>query len=288
MKRAERFAIALVCSQLVGSALLADEPAPAVAVSATAPAPTGEPLLEKLLKGFYGSLDVSFDYTTKGIGGLVGYPYQLNDPNNPASGFSPAGGPKGGPVGRVDWMPAMSTNKSAIGYRGEHRIGDSPVGFLYQVEAGVAITASPGVSTGWVAQSNAVKTAIGAGDTYVGFRHPEFGSIKFGTTYSPYKKSTDRMNPFAGQIGDYAVVMGNSGGDNRVEFGTRLDHSIWYESPKLFGALSLDLLWSPGQNRTYDNVIQSAGSPDCNGGNQPGSGNADMFTRHHQHRERPL
>ncbi len=66
--------------------------------------------------------------------------------------------------------------------------------------------------------------------------------------------------------------MGNSGGDNRVEFGTRLDHSIWYESPKLLdGTVSFDLLVSPGANRTYDNVVQSAGSPDCSGGNMPGS-----------------
>jgi len=54
--------------------------------------------------------------------------------------------------------------------------------------------------------------------------------------------------------------MGNSGGDNRVEFMTRLDHSIWYESPKLFNNIfSFDVLWSPGQNRTFDNVVQSAG-----------------------------
>jgi len=69
------------------------------------------------------------------------------------------------------------------------------------------------------------------------------------------------------------VVMGNSGGDNRVEFGTRLDHSIWYESPKIANMFSFDVLWSPGQNRTFDNVVQSSGSPDCNGGNEPGSGN---------------
>jgi hypothetical protein len=85
------------------------------------------------------------------------------------------------------------------------------------------------------------------------------------------------MNPFSGMLGDYAVIMGNSGGDNRVEFGTRLDHSIWYESPKLFhNIFSFDVLWSPGQNRTHDNVVQSQGSPDCNGGNMPGSGNLPL------------
>jgi predicted porin len=81
------------------------------------------------------------------------------------------------------------------------------------------------------------------------------------------------MNPFSGMLGDYSVIMGNSGGDNRVEFHTRLDHSVWYESPKLANLFSFDVLISPGQNRTYNNVVQSSGSPDCNGGNQPGSGN---------------
>jgi hypothetical protein len=33
----------------------------------------GEPLLQAFLKGFYGTLDVSYDYTTKGIIGLTAY-----------------------------------------------------------------------------------------------------------------------------------------------------------------------------------------------------------------------
>jgi predicted porin len=67
------------------------------------------------------------------------------------------------------------------------------------------------------------------------------------------------------------VVVGNTGGDNRVEFDTRLDHSIWYESPTLAG-FQWNLLFSPGQNRsdTSDNI--PAGGSDCTGGNIPGSG----------------
>src|SRR5258708_13748339 len=68
-------------------------------------------------------------------------------------------------------------------------------------------------------------------------------------------------------------MMGKSGGVQRVEVGTRLDQAIWYESPKLGNLLSCDVLLSPGQNRISDNVVQSSGSPDCSGGNQPGSGN---------------
>jgi hypothetical protein len=40
--------------------------------------------------------------------------------------------------------------------------------------------------------------------------------------------------------------------------------------------VSFDLLVSPGANRTYDNIVQSAGSPDCSGGNNPGSGNLPL------------
>jgi predicted porin len=234
-----------------------------------------EPLLHKILSGFYGTLDVSFDDTTKGLQGLVARHYQLNDPNNPNSGSMvvPGSTPKVGPVGVIGYMPAFSTNKSVLGYRGSHQIDGGGLAFIYQIETQPSITSSPGLNTSQFQQSNVVKGAIGYGDTYVGFADKAWGDVKVGTTYSPYKKSTDRMNPFSGMLGDYAVIMGNSGGDNRVEFGTRLDHSIWFESPKFWNAFSFDVLVSPGQNRTYDNVVQSSGSPDCNGGNEPGSGN---------------
>jgi predicted porin len=236
-------------------------------------APPAEPKFEKFLKGFYGTLDVSFDDTTKGINGLTAYSYSLVDPTNPNSGYvqGPAKGTQ--QIGRLGYMPALSTNKSQIGYRNTHKIGETDMEFILQVETALSLTAAPGLRTSNTQQSNVVTGAIGLGDTFLGIQNKEWGKLKFGTTYSPYKKSTDRLNPFSGMLGDYAVVMGNSGGDNRVEFGTRLEHSIWYESPKMANVFSVDLLVSPGQNRTFDNLIQSAGSPDCSGGNQPGSGN---------------
>jgi predicted porin len=72
-------------------------------------------------------------------------------------------------------------------------------------------------------------------------------------------------------IGDYAVVMGNTGGDNRVEFGTRVDKAIWYESPS-FQGVSGAVIWSPAQNRSLDNSNIASGESDCAGGNAPGSG----------------
>jgi predicted porin len=230
---------------------------------------SAESKLDSFIKGFYGTLDVSFDDTTKGMDGMVAY--HLLPDGSGVDLSNPKGG-GAGPVGRVGWMPALSTNKSQIGYRGDHKIGDSGVKLIYQVETALAITAAPGLRTSQYQQSNVVNGAVGLGDTFIGFQGKDWGRVKFGTFYSPYKKSTDRLNPFSGMLGDYSVIMGNSGGDNRVEFGTRLEHSFAYESPKWNG-FSFNVLYSPGQNRTYDNVVQSSGSPDCSGGNMPGSGN---------------
>src|SRR5476649_2013380 len=105
---------------------------------AKAPA-SSEPRLDAFLKGFYGTLDVSFDDTTKGINGLTAYSYSLVDPTNPHSGYI-NNGPKGTQqVGRLGYMPALSTNKSQIGYRTSHKIGDSDVDFIIQVETALAI-----------------------------------------------------------------------------------------------------------------------------------------------------
>jgi hypothetical protein len=79
------------------------------------------------------------------------------------------------------------------------------------------------------------------------------------------------MNPFSGMLGDYQVIMGNTGGDNRVEFGTRLDHSIWWQSPD-WGGLTFAALFSPGQNRASNSDNLAAGESDCAGGNNPVSG----------------
>jgi predicted porin len=200
----------------------------------------------------YGNIDVSFDYTSKNVKGL-----ELN-------GASP-------PVGNFGWMPAISTNLSYLGVRGFQRLPDVPFNFVYQAEAGFDVSASPGLRETNSNLSQNVNGALFSRNTYIGLSSPEYGAIKIGKTTGPYQNSTAAFNPFAGQIGDYAVVMGNSGGDNRVEFGTRLSHALWYESPTIAG-FQLNALFSPGQNRsdTSDNI--PAGESDCAGGNIPGSG----------------
>ena len=227
------------------------------------------------IKGFFGTLDVSIDETTKGLNGMVAYGYGTNNPIGGPPYFST--GPKGtpNPFGRVGWMSMMSSNGSNIGYRGTHKIGTTGIDFIYQVSTSIDMAAAPGLRNTWTKSSNTVEGAIGLGDTYVGLRGKEWGTLKFGEMYTPYKTSTDRLNPFAGMLGNYSVMMGNTGGDNRIEFGSRMDHVIAYNSPNWSG-FSFDASYSFGQNPDPYNNILPLGSSDCAGSNSPGSGNLPL------------
>src|SRR5581483_9327737 len=200
----------------------------------------------------YGNFDVSIDASSKNVG-----PLALN-------GSSP-------PVGNFGWMPAIATNLSYLGVRGFQRLPSTPTHFVYQFEAGIDISATPGTKQSNSNLSNQVNGALFSRNTYIGFSNPTWGAIKIGKTDAPYKNSTAAFNPFSGMIGDYAVMMGNSGGDNRVEFGTRFAHAIWYESPRING-WNFNFLYSPGQNRATDSDNLAAGESDCAGGNDPTSG----------------
>ena len=242
-------------------------PAPAGAAAAAAPAdakavswPT--PIERKPGDGFtlltrggelsiYGVLDLSADTASKGLNGLT------------ANNVGPAGNP--------GWMEDISSNISYIGVRGFQSLGNFPARFVYQLETQVDVSASSGTSGSNSNTSDVVKGGLTSRNSFIGLASPTWGALKIGKTDAPYKNSTASMNPFGGMWGDYAVVMGNSGGDNRVEFGARLDHSIWYESPTIAGA-NFNLLISPGQNRGEDSSNLAAGEVDCTGGNIPGSG----------------
>jgi len=207
----------------------------------------------------YGQLDVSFDGATK---------------NAKSGPVAPDGTT---PVGNFGWMPDISTNISYLGARGFQRLPLHDFNFVYQFEAGVDISVTPGIRQTNSNLSNSVNGALFSRNSYIGLASPEWGAIKIGKTDAPYKNSTAAFNPFVGTWGDYAVVMGNSGGDNRVEFGTRLSHSIWYESPKING-FQFNLLYSPGQNRDNDSSNLPSGESDCAGGNDPTSGGNPLIS----------
>lgn len=198
----------------------------------------------------YGNLDVSMDITTKGL-----------DSTYPSGGS---------PVGKVGWQPAISTNLSYVGVRGKQDMGNA-VDFVYQLETQIDIAATSGTVNTTSNNDTVVKGALTSRNSFIGLAGPEWGAVKIGKTDAPYKNSTARMNPFSGMLGDYSVIMGNTGGDNRVEFGTRLDHAIWYESTN-YNGLSFSALVAPGQNRVDDGSLIASGESSCAGGNAPGSG----------------
>jgi len=228
---------------------------------------------DKFMKGFFGTLDASVDYTTKGMGGLNAYEWSYAS-GAPGSPFV-QGPQKSGPYGKVGWLGAMSSNGTNIGYRGSHTIPNTGFDFIYQVSTAFNLVAAPGLQNTWTKQSNTVQGAIGLGDTFLGFQNKDWGRIRFGELYMPYKTATDRLNPFSGQLGDYSTFMGNTGGDNRVEFGTRLDHVVDYKSPDIHG-FSFDLGYAFGQQLDPYNNLTPEGSSDCAGSNVPGSGNLPL------------
>jgi predicted porin len=199
----------------------------------------------------YGNLDVSFDYTTKG----------LKDDYGDNGGV---------PVGRMGWQPAIATNLSYLGIKGAHPL-QPDFTFIWQLEAGIDISATPGTKQSTSNISDTVNGALFSRNSFVGFSGKDWGAVMIGKNETPYKTSTDRLNPFSGMLGDYRVMIGNTGGDNRVEFGVRAAHAIWYESASWSG-VSFKAMYAPGQNRDDTSSIVPSSEPDCAGGNIPGSG----------------
>lgn len=200
---------------------------------------------------FYGHLDLSADAADKGISGRA--------VTVPAPGPAAVGG-------NLGWLAAVASNSSYLGVRGGLGLGDEWKA-LFQVESQVDVAATPGVAGTNFHDDTVVRGALGFRDSYLGFSGP-LGAIKAGKSAAPYYRSTSRFDPFNGTVGTYTAVMGNTGGDNRVEFMTRMSHAIWYESPNLDG-FSISALVSPGQNRNQDNLIQAQGEPGCTAGYSP-------------------
>jgi predicted porin len=232
----------------------------------------------------YGNIDVSFDAASKTVTGEFGSPANAN------CGDLAHGGNNGFcfPSGNFGWMPNISTNLSYLGVRGFQRLGwgttslpvkagppvvesTSDWRFVYQLEAGFDVSAFPSIRQSNSNLSNNVNGALFSRNSYIGLANPAIGAIKIGKSDAPYKNSTAAFNPFSGMWGDYQVVMGNSGGDNRVEFGTRVAHAIWYESPNI-GGFQGNIMYAPGQNRSWASDNIAAGEADCTGGNDPTTG----------------
>jgi len=226
-----RIAVAVALAMAGGSALGQQAAAPVTAESSVQ---------------IYGHLDLSIDTLTKGIAGKT-------------SGGNTA-------TGKLGYQDDISSNLSYVGIRGGTEVAPG-LRAVFQFETQIDVSATPGGSLSSSSQDNQVKGALASRNSFLGLAGG-WGAFKLGKTDAPYKLSTARMDPFSATIGDYNSIMGNTGGDNRAEFDTRISHAAWYESPNM-GGFRVNALYAPGQNRSSDNSTVASGEPSCTGGNTP-------------------
>ena len=157
----------------------------------------------------------------------------------------------------------VSSNLSYLGVRASKPLGATGMSAIAQVETLVNVSGTPTETGG-----------LGSRNSFVGLEGG-FGKIMLGKTDTPYKRSTAGMDPFASSVGDYNTIMGNTGGDLRAEFDSRIPHSIFFDSPK-FGGFSANLLFSPGQKYTNlsgsDKYAFAQGEKICSGASPGSSG----------------
>ncbi|HXM83399.1 MAG TPA: porin [Burkholderiales bacterium] len=205
------------------------------------------PVTAETFVQIYGHLDLSIDTITKGIAGKTN-----------------AGGATA--TGKLGYQDDISSNLSYVGIRGGKDVAPG-LRAVFQFETQIDVSATPGPSLSSSSQDNQVKGALSSRNSFLGLAGG-WGAFKLGKTDAPYKLSTARMDPFSATIGDYNSIMGNTGGDNRAEFDTRISHAVWYESPNM-GGFRVNALYAPGQNRSSDNSTVASGEPSCTGGNTP-------------------
>src|ERR1035437_3130417 len=114
----------------------------------------------------YGNLDVSFDATTKGL----------------QSDYGDNGGV---PVGKMGWQPAIGTNLSYLGLRGKQPLFKD-FDYVWQLEAGIDISATPGTKQTTSNVSDAVTGALFSRNSFLGFSGKSWGSLLIGKAETPY------------------------------------------------------------------------------------------------------
>ena len=190
-----------------------------------------------------------FDFT---VYGRVNVSFDVGNQELTTAPCITAASPCAPPQGQLRWLPDVSSNLSRLGVRGYHDLNGSDYQAVFQIEAQVDVTATPGSkpngSNDTINPANtAVTGALASRNSYVGISTP-FGALKLGKNDTPYKSITADFDFLGETPGDYNSIMGNTGGDNRAEFDTRLSHAMWYESPAMSG-FRMNVLYAPGQNR---------------------------------------
>jgi len=163
----------------------------------------------------------------------------------------------GAATASTDWgsRNRVSSNSSRLGFKGEEDLGNGLKAF-FQVESTVAFD-SGAASNGWVGRN-----------TGVGLKGA-FGSVLLGQWDTPYKLSTDPLDPFLNTgVAGYSSIIGNGGptaanitgaasaaadAATSVQFDRRQRNSIQYWTPSYSG-FSGRIMYSANEEKTQDTV----------------------------------
>ena len=135
-----------------------------------------------------------------------------------------------------DTSTRVSSNTSAFGIKGREDLGNG-LKAIFQFEVGVNLDDGAG-STG---------TFFGGGrNSYVGLEG-DFGTAFLGIHDTPYRQSTESLEPFHDTLGEARAVLSDVGnGNSTAEFYVRQANSFEYWSPK-YQNFQLKALYSPGE-----------------------------------------
>lgn len=134
-------------------------------------------------------------------------------------------------------LTKVSSNSSRLGIKGAETLSDD-LSAVYQMEFGVNMDGTTqdvvtSIPTTTASPKTAAVNTISLRNTFAGLKSKSLGTIMFGVYDTPYKVSTNRLDPFGDTMADYNAIMGNVNGT--ANFDLRPKDEIYYTSPSWAG-----------------------------------------------------
>ncbi|MCG3722470.1 porin [Vibrio cincinnatiensis] len=119
-------------------------------------------------------------------------------------------------------------NESRLGFRGEKDFKNIESTFIWQIEAGYVDPSFSDPGSEW-----------GARDTFVGFKHDSYGTVRLGRVLSPLYELVDwpASNPGLGDVFDWGGAIGGTKHQDRAS------NTIRWDTPTFADSLSLNLAY---------------------------------------------
>lgn len=119
-------------------------------------------------------------------------------------------------------------NESRLGFRGEKDFKNIESTFIWQIEAGYVDPSFADPGSEW-----------GTRDTFVGFKHDSYGTVRLGRVLSPLYELVDwpASNPGLGDVYDWGGAIGGTKHQDRAS------NTIRWDTPTLADSLSMNLAY---------------------------------------------